>query len=189
MDVQEQKKKMRKMIRTKQKALDPEYQKQASKIIFDRVSADPKFSKAHVIFCFAGSPEKGEPDTRPIIEKALKQGKRVCVPLCRDEKNMDAVEITDFERDMTPGFYGILEPEADSSVVDPEEIDLALIPCVTCDKEGHRLGHGRGYYDRYLTKTRCSAVLLCFSRLMTEPGSIPVDTHDLSIERVITDAE
>ena len=61
------------------------------------------------------------------------------------------------------------------------------IPCVSCDSRGNRLGHGKGYYDRYLEGMNIPCSLLCFKEIMVEEGRIPMDEFDYPIDDVITD--
>ena len=72
-------------------------------------------------------------------------------------------------------------------MIPPEDIDFAVIPCVAAAFDGRRLGHGAGFYDRYLEKTKCPAAVLCFSPLVTE--DIPTESFDVKADMVITDAE
>jgi 5-formyltetrahydrofolate cyclo-ligase len=187
MDIKEQKNQLRQRIKEINETLTPEYCEEASRKICRKVIETEGFKKAETVFCFVGV--GSEPDTREIIEMALKAGKHLCVPLCLDKTSMAAIEITDYDRDLVPGFFGLLEPKKNLPVVYVDNIDFAVIPCVSCDSEGNRLGHGRGYYDRYLEGRNFQCVLLCFEKSMSEVGEIPVDEHDRAIEMVITDAE
>ena len=94
-------------------------------------------------------------DTRIILETALQMGKRVCVPRCIPGKEhlMEAVEIHSME-ELIPQTYGILEPRKELPSSTDRCFDLSLIPCVMADQRGGRLGHGAGYYDRFLEKSR-----------------------------------
>jgi len=186
MGINEDKKAIRKEIRQRINDLDREYCQNASKIICDRVIALPEYAKAETVFCFVGV--DGEPDTRSIINDALLNGKRLCVPLCLDSTTMDAIEISGYD-DLVPGYYGILEPKPGLKAVDPTEIDFAVIPCVTCDHKGNRLGHGRGYYDRYFERGEFEKCMICYEKLTIGVGEIPLDEHDKMVSRVVTDAE
>ena len=93
---------------------------------------------------------------------------------------MELRRIASFD-DLAPGAYGIPEPKADCPAVPLDEIDFAVIPCVSCDREGHRLGQGGGFYDRYLeqhpdhpTLAMCYGFQM-FEHLDTDPHDIPVD--------------
>ena len=72
-------------------------------------------------------------------------------------------------------------------LIEADEIDFAVLPCVTCDHQGNRLGHGKGYYDRFLKGTKFSTCMICFEKLIS--GNIPMDDHDQKADSVITDAE
>ena len=186
MDVREAKKELRKKVREAAKALTPEYQKEASAEICRRVIGTDAYQNADTVFCFVGVGT--EPDTRAIIEDGIRQGKRVCVPLCIDDHTMEAVEIRDYDKDLEKGWYGLLEPKKDLPRVEIADLDFGVIPCVTCDAAGNRLGHGKGYYDRYLENTDFAKVMVCFAKIMVPEGEVPVGPYDLPIETVITDA-
>ena len=70
-------------------------------------------------------------------------------------------------------------------LIQPEAIDFAFIPCISCDRSGRRLGHGGGYYDRYLEKTHCVKAALCREELLVD--EIPVEEHDLRMDFVISE--
>ena len=90
------------------------------------------------------------------------------------------------EKELYPGAYGILEPKEDPErLIQPEAIDFAFIPCISCDRSGRRLGHGGGYYDRYLEKTHCVKAALCREELLVD--EIPVEEHDLRMDFVISE--
>lgn len=87
----------------------------------------------------------GEVDTHKLIEKMLKDGKKLCAPKCISK---EIIEARAFERisDLTLGAYGILEPDGEQT----EDIDLVIVPGVAFNEELHRIGYGAGYYDRFL---------------------------------------
>ena len=186
-DIREAKKALRKKIREINRTLSGEYKEKASEVICRRVLELPEYQAADTVFCFVGMDP--EPDTRRIIEAALAAGKRVCVPLCIDDHNMVAKEIRDYDADLAEGWYGILEPRKDLPEVSREEIGFGVIPCVTCDHAGNRLGHGKGYYDIYLEKETFPKAMICFEKVPVEEGEVPIGRYDLPIETVITDAE
>ena len=88
-----------------------------------QVQALPEFARAHCVFAYAAT--GSEADLFPAIEAALRAGKAVCLPVCREKGQMDAVRLYARE-DLAPGAFGILEPRGE--VVPPEEIDLVLCP-------------------------------------------------------------
>ena len=175
---------LREKIRAERAGLDAGYMQTAGSAIAGRVLADPAYMNSRVIFVYASMAD--EPDTARIIDAALADGRTVCVPKCRAGHVMDAVRI-DSRQELQPGAYGIPEPAEGGGTVPPEQIDLMIVPCVSAYLDGSRLGHGAGYYDRYMEQTRAKKMCLCFDRLMSE--DIPMGEHDIYMDIVITERE
>ena len=105
-----------------------------------------------------------EVDTLAIIRAAWANGKRVAVPRCVTEtREMDFFYSTNMS-DLEEGAFGVLEPIADKceKVTDFSK-GLCIVPGLSFDAEGYRLGYGKGYYDRFLSKFQGDTVGLCYS--------------------------
>ena len=134
----------------KQIKLSSEYIKYSDESIFNKLINLEVFKNSAVLFIYVS--RKMEVDTRKIINYAFDLGKTVCVPKCFDNSKMQVYEIKSFD-DLKMGSFSILEPKSHCKEMDKNDIDLAVIPCVTCDVDNNRLGYGKGYYDRYLEKS------------------------------------
>jgi 5-formyltetrahydrofolate cyclo-ligase len=142
----------------------------------------PEFLSAGTVFCFVGT--AGEIDTRPILTAALRAGQTLCVPLCTGNGLMELRRIDSLEQ-LSPGFHGIPEPPPAAGAINPDDVDFTVIPCAACDRVGHRLGKGGGYYDRFLAAYRGPAVLVCRERLLWD--EIPMEPHDAVVPWVVTE--
>ena len=180
---QEEKQQLRAIVRRLEAALAPEYKAKSARSIAHRLLAMPEYQEAQTVFCFVGTDR--EIDTRPILEDILAAGKTLCVPLCTEPGHMESRQITDLNQ-LVPGRYGLLEPTADTPVIPVDAIDFAVLPCVTCNYLGQRLGHGGGYYDRYLQQITGTQAVLCRTALMCD--EIPMEAHDRTIDFVICEA-
>ena len=172
----------RKEIKQKQSILSPEYCHFADKAICNRILSLHEFQTADVIFCYISM--ENEIDTRPIIENAWMMKKKVAVPKCTKKGCMELYQIHSYE-DLEAGKYGIPEPKSKCLPVPPNTIDFAVIPCLSCDLEGWRLGHGGGYYDRYLEHTDFITAVVCRHQLLSE--CICHETHDNRMNIVVTE--
>ena len=104
-----------------------------------------------------------EVDTFKIIEGAWRDGKRVAVPRCIPETRlMDFHYITSFD-DLSPGMFGVLEPDEALPKVEDFTGCLMLLPALSIDYLGYRLGYGKGYYDRYMAKFTGACAGICYS--------------------------
>lgn len=179
---QEEKQKLRRIVRDLEARLSDQYRRKADRSIAAHLLAMPEYRAAETVFCFVSTPH--EIDTRPILEDILVSGKTLCVPLCAGKGAMELRRVTSLEQ-LSPGFHGILEPPSGSPLVPPDDVDLAVLPCLTCNHLGQRLGHGGGYYDRFLAHYRGGAILLCRELLIRE--EIPVEPHDYPVPWVLTE--
>ena len=178
----EEKIRLRTVMRAEEKKLGAKYKAESSAAICRHVLAMPEYRDAETVFCFVG--RQHEIDTMPLLRQILADGKRLCVPLCVEKGIMELRQISAIE-DLIPGSYGIQEPPADALTVSVDDVDLSIIPCLTCDHGGRRLGFGGGYYDRFLGAYRSAAVLVCRERLIRE--ELPVEPHDMPVPWVITE--
>lgn len=176
----------KKQARTKAKAniskLSDAQKEWASGAIADAISGLDVFRRSHKVFIYLGT--STEPDTQEIVGLALMAEKVVCVPRVHGD-DMDAIAITPFT-DFRTNKWGILEPVGSHRV---DEIDLAIVPLVAYDGL-NRLGHGKGYYDRYLACHDCYVIGLAFDcqkvdDLEAEPNDIPLDCL-ITEKRIIT---
>lgn len=177
------KKELRREVAVVTKKLTKEYCTEADAQITDKILALPEYQNAKTIFCFVSMPE--EIDTTQIIEDAFAKGKRVGVPKCISKGIMEVYEIASLDELEAVPPYGIREPKDTTKLITPEELDFAIIPCVSCSSDGKRLGHGGGYYDRYLAKTGAFKAVVCRRKQMCE--DIPMDEYDLTMDCVVSD--
>ncbi len=149
---------------------------------FSAITAMPEYQQAKVVFCYL-SVEK-EPQTARIIEDALRRGKTVCAPVCIRRGVMRARRLSDLKKAVL-GAYQIPVPPAEEPWVEPETIDFAVVPCVACGKDGTRLGHGAGFYDRFLEQGGFYRAAICHSECCWD--TVPTQEHDLLMDAVVTE--
>jgi len=166
----------------KQIKLSSEYINYSDEIIFNKLIQSEVFKTCQILFIYVS--RNTEVDTIKIIKCLLDLGKTVCIPKCFDNSQMRAYEIKSLG-DLEIGKFNILEPKAHCKEVDKKDIDLAVVPCVTCDVDNNRLGYGKGFYDRFLVGTTMKKVCLCRKQVLQE--KIPVDKNDVKMDIVITE--
>lgn len=182
MTVSEQKKRLRAQIRAAERSLSPGERAQSDRLIVAHVLSLPEYQAARSLFCFVGTSR--EIDTTVILQDALRRGTILCVPLCTGPGKMELRRIENLGQ-LRPGAYGILEPVPNAPQLNLSQVDLSIIPCVSCDHLGHRLGQGGGYYDRFFSAGANRCALLC-REILVRP-SIPCEDHDVVFPMVITE--
>ena len=171
------KKEMRAIIRTKKRAMTEEQIVSASARLGEQFRACELYKNAKTIYGYL--PYNQEVRTVPMREQAIADGKAVAVPKCYGEE-MRFIYIHDFEAEVAPGYAGIPEPIADGPVAG-DKTALVLMPGLAFDPQGHRIGYGGGFYDRFLAAEPDHPTLaLCYGfqmveHLETEEFDIPVD--------------
>lgn len=182
MDMKQRKRELRKEVKAAIASLDPGYCREADGKIAASILALPEYQRAKTVFCFVSTDT--EINTAPIIEDAWRQGKRVGVPRVEKMGIMHVYEIRSWE-DLEDGFYGIREPGKAAPLIQPEELDFVVMPCLCCGHDGRRLGYGGGFYDRYMERLSTPRAVICREKIMRD--DIPVDVHDLMVEMVISE--
>lgn len=171
----------KKTLRQEIRALKKNYSREQlifqSDSIMSKLEVHPDFSKCQIVMLYASLPD--EVNTMSFIDK-WKTKKRIILPTVVGD-DIIPVELT-AESQMVEGDFHILEPENR-----PYEgpIDLIVVPGMAFDREGHRLGRGRGYYDRFLKKyPKVKTIGICFDFQLLE--QIPLEPHDQVVGEVIT---
>lgn len=169
-------------IRKRTKLLTDNYCITSDQRIFQSLITLPEYQQASMIFCYVSVGR--EADTRALLQKAWTDGKRTAVPRCIGKGIMKPYEITSFD-DLIPGLYNIPEPSEHCPLIDLADIDFAVVPCLSCDRERRRLGHGGGYYDRTLASLSAPSAALCREQLLLD--EICCEEHDQQVDILITE--
>ena len=163
-----------------------EERRRRSRTIWRKVFRLTAFRRAGMIGCYVGLPY--EVHTWQLIEQMLAKGKRVAVPWVQPRsKRLAFSEVTDPAADLAPGAFRVWEPRpAVRHPVPIDELDLVIVPGLAFDGRGHRLGHGLGYFDRFLARVsaRIPTVGLAFRFQLLKP--LPTAFHDRAVQTVLT---
>jgi len=169
---------------------DQENKDELSRDIMRTFMELPEYTDAQTIMFYVDV--RAEVRTRFDLPIALQQGKRVVVPWCNEEGELELFHLESME-ELEIGMYKILEPAVhlrDVSVkqIAVTELDLIMVPGVGFDSRGGRTGMGKGYYDKCLEHARPDAAIIavCFECQMFD--EIPVQSHDIFMDKVITEA-
>lgn len=171
------KKELRRSIREQKRAMTEAEIEARSAKLGELFAASEAYKNAKTIYGYM--PYNQEVRTVPMLERALKDGKRVAVPKCYGDE-MKFIYLDDLSK-VEKGYAGIPEPIEDSPVAD-DETALVLMPGLAFDSQGHRIGYGGGFYDKFLSaEPNHPTLALCYEfqmlpKLETEAHDIPVDT-------------
>jgi 5-formyltetrahydrofolate cyclo-ligase len=133
-------------------------------------------------------PLPGEPDLRPLLEQALREGKTLLLPRI-DGEDLVFHEVLSLEKDLIPHAYGMPEPAPHLPRADFSRLaeTLFLVPGFAFDRRGHRLGRGKGFYDRFLRKLATGPLILgtAFSRQILD--AVPSDENDFPMTGLVSE--
>lgn len=180
-----EKQELRKKMLAQRRALSSEMTAEMRKGLTEKLLALPAYQSARRILAYLALP--GEADLDDFLRAALAAGKEVYVPVCLPEHRMEAGRLLDMEH-FVRGPYGLRDLPAGYETAEPETLDLVLIPAVAAGRDGTRLGHGAGYYDRYLPRVaegKRVGVLWDFQLV----PSVPTDALDQKLCGIVTEKE
>jgi 5-formyltetrahydrofolate cyclo-ligase len=187
-DFQERKQRIREQAhanRNKQENKD-----ELSRSIVDRFVALPEYAAAETVMFYIDV--RAEVRTRHSLPDALRSGKKIVVPWCNDQGELELFHLTSMD-ELAVGMYKILEPTPElrqlpDKQVRAEDLDVVMVPGVAFDRRGGRMGHGKGYYDKLLQHARPDAPLVALAFECQLFPEIPVAPHDIFMDKIITEA-
>ena len=188
------KEELRQQIRQIKRQFSPQQLEELSLPVISRLS--PLLAEAKTIMAYYSLPD--EVNTHALIDELIAEGKTVLLPKVTGDDMMELRRYTD-HADLQEGTYHILEPVGEP-FTDYASIDIILVPGLAFDAAGHRLGRGRGYYDRFLrtmgtvptvrsaadyrgTVPSVRTLGVCFD--FQKVDEVPVDAFDISVDIVI----
>lgn len=167
---------LRSEIRQRKRAMTPDEIEEKSRRLAELFLASEAYRQAKTVYGYL--PYNQEVRTVPMLQQAIRDGKRVAVPKCYGDE-MRFIYMDDLSK-VEKGYAGIPEPVADGPVAD-DKTALVLMPGLAFDPKGHRIGYGGGFYDKFLAgEPNHPTLALCYDfqvleHLDTEEFDIPVD--------------
>jgi len=158
------------------------YRKEASEKICASITALDEYKNSSVILLY--NPIKTEVDVSAIAALALSDGKTVLFPRVCGKREMDAVQIQGFS-ELYKGAFGVMEPSGEAW---QGKIDFAVLPALAANRDGYRIGYGKGYYDIFLSshKVKKTAVAVFSIQLCDEKF---FDEYDVAGDITVTENE
>lgn len=165
------------------KDISPRKRTEAGNIILDTLIARAEYNNARCICIYASLPE--EVDTRQLLEHSFSIRKRVVVPRV-DRQTIHLYRISSPD-DLSPGSFGISEPKQACPEVSVSSIDGFIVPGIAFDRQGYRLGWGKGYYDKLLATVSAQKVGLAYDVQIV--AGLPREKYDIPMDVIISEKE
>lgn len=173
---------LRRRIRRLIESLDPAYIAASDRAIFEKLACHPFFTRAERVFAYYSVGR--EPDTRRLIELCRSLDKPVALPRVEKSGMVFAPLEAGIDR-LSRGPFGIPQPDPEAPSVRVGEHDLVIVPALCYDRQLYRLGHGGGYYDRFLAACPALSIGLCREALVLP--MVPREKFDLPVDMLITE--
>lgn len=177
------KKELRRYIREQKRHFTSQQLGEMSLGIMSSLLSHPRVQNADTILMYHSLPD--EVDTHSALDKLLAMGKKVLLPKVISDTEMTIHEYTGPDSLQPSDSYGILEPTTPELSIINSQLSIVIVPGMAFDKQGHRLGRGKGYYDRFLSRVpNIYKIGVCFPFQILE--TIPSEITDIVMDEVIT---
>ncbi|MBE6590312.1 MAG: 5-formyltetrahydrofolate cyclo-ligase [Ruminococcaceae bacterium] len=177
------KKELRSKLRERRGAIPPEQKKEFDSAILSHIVRSELFQKASMILLYV--PIESEVSLLELSRTARSMGKPIAFPRCNTETETMEFYTLLPEARLSPGAYHIPEPPADAPVCVPDEHALCILPGLSFDVFGNRLGYGKGYYDKYLESFPGVTMGVLYASTMLK--RVPTDEHDRPVHCLVTE--
>jgi len=184
--VREKKNAIREEYKTRRREMDRDLRRERDARICKQAIGLVSFRYAEYVLLYAALED--EIDIYEVARVALEKGKKIAFPRCRKEDHTMKYHIVESLDQLTPDSYGILEPSEDLPVYDPENDTgsaICFVPGLVYDKEGYRVGYGKGFYDRFLTNFKGSSVGVVYSDFILPV--VPRGRFDMSVDILLSE--
>lgn len=176
---------LRQKYRALRDSFGEEFINKASNSTSNNLQKIEEFVKADIVLLYY--PTKNEISPLPIFEICLKMGKTVAFPVCQKESTtLMFKKVTSLDM-FSPSSFGIFEPNEECEIIIPTEKTICITPALLFSKDGHRLGYGKGYYDRFLKDFNGISIGFSYSDCVLD--FIPHNAHDIPLDMIITESE
>ncbi len=141
------------------------------------------YKNADIVLCY--SSVNDEVNTDLIIKKSLKDGKITALPRCINNNGVMKYFVINSVSDVKKGMFGISEPDINCKELIDFNNSVCIVPALSFDKHGYRLGYGKGFYDRFLENYSFISVGLCYNDLIV--SNLPKNEFDRKVDAVISE--
>ena len=147
------------------------------------LAKSPEFFEADVILLYY--PIKNEISPLPLINLAKKLGKKIAMPVTNE--NFLSFHLISSTDELNKGAFGLFEPPISNVEPTITKKTLAIIPAIAFSRDGHRLGYGKGYYDRFLRNFEGVSAGISYSALIFD--TLPSEAHDIPLKMLVSESE
>ena len=177
---------MRQQLLNKRLQLSEQEYLSKSEEIITKLKTLPEFKDAYTIHCYVSLNERNEVNTLPLIKELTKEQRKLVVPVTNfNDGSLTHIFLRDFDL-LQKNKWGVLEPGMGEEAA-PEDLDLIIVPMAGGDHQKNRIGYGKGFYDRFLSKVACPKIGLLFNDCLVE--QVPVADFDIPLSKMITEEQ
>lgn len=175
---------LRKKYRKLREDFTPEEKRERDGLLFDQIVNSKQYREAKTLLCFVSTGI--EVDTHRLIYSSLRKGKTVAVPRCLNNKGEMDFFIIQSMNDLEKGAFSLLEPNLElcPRLTDYRDA-LCIVPGFSFDPEGYRLGYGKGYYDRFLSRFTGVKIGICYNNCISP--KLPHGRFDVPVDFLFTE--
>lgn len=181
-NIREEKNALRAYYRELRNALPSDRRQAWDAAICQRISSLGCFRFAKTLLLYA--PKDEEINVLPLFEAATARGIACAFPRCQQEEGVMHFYYVHSLDELEVGKFGIREPKESAPMVTSFENSLLIVPAVVFDKQGHRIGYGKGYFDRFISRTTTSPIGVIYEDFVID--NLPFGRYDAIIPLIVS---
>lgn len=183
-DIRVVKRGLREEFKAARRGMAPEDQARRDRQILERILRLPEYQRARLVLTYVSTAI--EVDTRALIQQALADGKQVAVPRCTPGKVDMRFYLIQSLSQLEPGAFGVLEPNPEKCrELRQYQHSICILPGLGFDLQGYRLGYGKGYYDRFLSRYSGKNIGVCYNVCLK--ALLPHGRYDKMVDILVTE--